>query len=57
MKSFIVFLTILILLIALFVINNTENKNKNISVLDGSRVTSDGNLILKNGDKVDLNKK
>jgi hypothetical protein len=57
MKSFYVFLTILILLITLFVINNTKNDNKNVSVLDGSRLTQDGSLILKNGDKVDLNKK
>jgi hypothetical protein len=57
MKSFYVFLTILILLITLFVINNTKNDNKNVSVLDGSRLTQDGSLILKNVDKVDLNKK
>ena len=57
MKSFIVFLTIFILLVTLVVINNTENNNKNISVLDGSRMTPDGSIILKNSEKVDLNKK
>ena len=57
MKSFLIFLVLLVLLITLVVINNTNYDKKNISVLDGSTISQDGSIILKDGEKINPSKK
>ena len=57
MKSFFIFLVLLVLLITLVVINNTNYDKKNISVLDGSTISQDGSIILKDGEKINSSKK
>jgi hypothetical protein len=51
MKSFLAFVTILIVLLFVFVFNST-NTTRNVSVLDNSKLSSDGVITLKNGEKV-----
>ena len=48
MKSFYVFLALLCILIAVYVFTNT-NHNRNVSVLNGSSISQDGKLTLKDG--------
>lgn len=55
MKSFYVFLALLALLICIFVFNSV-NHERNVSVLQGSTISQDGKLTLKDGTVVKDNK-
>jgi hypothetical protein len=55
MKSFYVFLALLCVLIAVYVFTNT-NHNRNVSVLNGSSISQDGKVILKDGAVVNPSK-
>lgn len=51
MKSFYLFLGLLVVLIAVYVFSNT-NSGRNISILQDSKINTEGTIILKGGEKV-----
>jgi hypothetical protein len=51
MKTFLACVALLIVLLFVFVFNST-NTGKNVSVLDSSKISPDGVITLKNGEKV-----